>query len=75
MVEITDPTGDVPGIVDYERPHTWPQALTALFDAQADILENHGREQYRITMLSSDEGQWAQNHYKNQHDRIVRSGR
>ena len=35
MVETFDPTDDVPGIVDYERPDTWPQALTALLDAHA----------------------------------------
>ncbi len=55
MVETMDPTDDVPGIVDYERPDTWPQALTGLFDAHAEILETHGREQHRINMLSLED--------------------
>ena len=72
MVETLDPTGDVPGIVDYERPDTWPQALTALFDAHADILEIYGHEQHCINMLSLEERCWAQNHYQDQQDQIVR---
>ena len=71
MVDIFDPTGDVPGIVDYERPNTWPPALTALFNAHSETLESHGREQHRISMLSSEEGQWARNRYKDQHDHIA----
>ncbi len=55
MVETFDPTDDAAGSVDYERPDTWPQELTALFDAHADILENHGREQHRINMLGFEE--------------------
>ncbi|MCH9023645.1 MAG: hypothetical protein IID32_12920 [Planctomycetes bacterium] len=71
MSEILDPTSDVPGIVDYERPDTWPRTLTALFDAHSETLESHGREQHRISMLSSEEGQWARNRYKDQHDHIA----
>ena len=72
MVETLDPTGDVPGIVDYEQPSTWPQALTVLFNAHADILETHGREEHRINMLSLEERSWARNRYQDQHDQIVR---
>ncbi len=66
MVETFDPTDDAPGIVDYERPDTWPQELTALFDAHADILENHGREQHRINMLGFEERWQARNRYNDQ---------
>ncbi len=71
MVETFDPTDDAPGIVDYERPDTWPQELTALFDAHADILENHGREQHRINMLGFEERWQARNRYKDQQDELV----
>ncbi len=71
MVDTFDPTDDVPGIVDYERPDTWPQALTALLDAHADILEAHGREQHRINMLGFEERWQARNRYKDQREKIV----
>jgi len=71
MIETFDPTDDAPGIVDYERPDTWPPALTALLDGHTDILVAHGREQHRINMLGF-EGRWqARNRYKGQWDKIV----
>ena len=72
MVENLDPTGDVPGIVDYERPDTWPQELTELFDAHSEILESHGSEQHRINMLSLEERRHARNRYDDQHGNIIR---
>ncbi len=71
MVDTFDPTDDVPGIVDYERPDTWPPALTALLDGHADILVAHGHEQHRINMLGLEERCWAQNHYQDQQDQII----
>ncbi len=72
MVDIFDPICDVPGIVDYERPDTWPRTLTALFDAHAEILKNHGREEHRINMLSFEERLSVQNRCEDQHNHIVR---
>ncbi len=71
MVETFDPTDDAPGIVDYERPDTWPPALTALLDGHADILVAHGHEQHRINMPGLEERCWAQNHYQDQQDQII----
>ena len=64
MVETLDPTGDVPGIVDYERPDTWPLALTALFDAQAKVLEDYAREEHRIMFLNFEARWRARNEYR-----------
>ena len=72
MVETPDPTDNFPGIVDYERPGTWPQALTVIFDDHADILEAYGREQHHINMRHAEDGLSPQNRYIDQHDHIVR---
>ncbi len=72
MIETFDPTDDVPGIVDYERPDTWPQALTELFDTHAGVLESHGREQHHINMRHAENGLSPQSRYRDKHDHIVR---
>ncbi len=75
MVEKVDPTRDIPGLTDYERPNTWPRELTELFDAHAEVLTHYERERLRIHRLCQDDilmrTNPPPNHYQEQRNRIV----
>ncbi len=69
------PAPNIPGIVDYERPHTWPRALTDLLDDNAKILKVYERERARIDALCRADisarirPQW--NRYQDNRDQVV----
>ncbi len=75
MVETLDPTGDAPGIVDYERPHAWPRALTELLDAHAEMLKAYERERARIDAICEEDISARinppPNCYREQRDQVV----
>ncbi len=69
------PAPDIADIVDYERPHTWPQALTNLLDDNAETLKAYERERARIDALCEadiyERGRPQWNRHKDERDQVV----